>query len=1331
MATPQARAKVEQARQAWIRKLIDVSRRNNLLFFRDLKKGTLDLSNADVSLRAALMRGESVAVKALLPTEDPERLGAVVAEITKRALANREERGLDTLYLGFGTASWPQEDGARPTDAPVLLVPVTATVKGIDRQTASLQRSGDVQINAVLLFALKTQCSVDLSAEELVAVVLGDDPDEKFDLGPLFLRIRQACAGVRDFKLSDRCVLGNFSFQKMAIVKDLEELRGSLGAHELIAAVAGDTTAAASIGAGSETVDPKSLDRVLPEQEFLVLDADSSQQGVIWNVLGGHHGLIQGPPGTGKSQTIANLIAELTARGKRILFVAEKRAALEVVLERLRNAGLGHLALDLHGAELSRRDVMAQIAESLRIIRDSVLPDVDPLHARFVQVRSRLLQHVEALHTPRKPSGLSVYQMQGQRLRIPHDATVRVRWRGAELQRLTGERSAEIQDLLTEAASAPELFLRDPETPWATAELTRPEQVQDAFDRVSRCLHDILPSLRDAVGHLCAATRLPIPVTTRGITELVSQVESVNALTTTYSRNLFLEDLEVLAGDLAPGAQLLSSLWASMARPGYRAARQRIRELAGRKVAAKVALADVREANRLKKTWTKSGGVVPRPIEAVEKARGLLTRLHQDLDAVRKVLPTTPGEDVPIEILEDALRALDSTRHTALALPRLREIEGTLLESGVGPLLAEMKGTPPPPPLWPAAFRYGWLESCLEEALLQIPELASFKGRAHDQIAEEFRLLDRQRIALACQRVRRAHAEHAIAAMNANAEQEAIVRRESEKRKRHRPLRRLVQEAGPVLTVLRPCWLASPLSVSQLLPATRDLFDIVLFDEASQVLPEDAIPSLYRANQGVVAGDRHQLPPTTFFAVTADEAAEEEASLDETAGFESLLDVMAGFCVPWNLDWHYRSRDEALIAFSNAHIYADRLVTFPGAHGGPAVLSHVHVSQPPGIEGQEDSVAAEAETVVQLVLEHAATRPKETLGVIAMGIKHADRIDAALYKALQTRPELQEFFDASRRERFFVKNLERVQGDERDAIILSIGYGKDRTGRLLYRFGPLLSKGGERRLNVAITRARSRLTLVSSFTHLDMEPGRSSATGVELLRLYLEYAASGGQRLGEGRITSVPLNEFEQDVFDTLSGLGMPLTPQWGTSHYRIDLAARHRHEPGRFVLAIECDGASYHSAPTARDRDRLRQQHLIALGWRFHRIWSTDWFLRKQEEVARAIAAYEEAMKRADGPREPDPPAAPKVDPPTTVVTLDPPAPTRTERYPPIVHKPNITDYSRHEIDAVIRWVMEDGRLRTDDELVDEARNALGFERRGKRIESAIREAIHRTRRT
>jgi very-short-patch-repair endonuclease len=391
----------------------------------------------------------------------------------------------------------------------------------------------------------------------------------------------------------------------------------------------------------------------------------------------------------------------------------------------------------------------------------------------------------------------------------------------------------------------------------------------------------------------------------------------------------------------------------------------------------------------------------------------------------------------------------------------------------------------------------------------------------------------------------------------------------------------------------------------------------------------------------------------------------------------------------------------------------------------------VHVNQSNSIDGQEDSVAAEVERVVQLVLEHASERPNETLGVITMGIKHANRIDMALYQALQTRTELQGFFDQSVRERFFVKNLERVQGDERDAIILSIGYGKDHTGRLLYRFGPLLAKGGERRLNVAVTRARVRLTLVSSFSHFDMEPGRTKARGVELLRAYLEYASSGGTRV-EGAPTSVPLNAFEQDVFDTLSSRGMPLSPQWGASRYRIDLAARHRDEPGRFVLAIECDGASYHAAPTARDRDRLRQEHLEALGWRFHRIWSTDWYLRKPDEVDRALAAYEAAMSHAKS----IPVAPPRITKPPDMPLPNGPANTGepflvNRGFPPVAKKGNIREYSRHEIDLVINWVLSDGRLRTDEELVDEARVALGFERRGKRIEKVIREAIERTRRS
>ena len=282
----------------------------------------------------------------------------------------------------------------------------------------------------------------------------------------------------------------------------------------------------------------------------------------------------------------------------------------------------------------------------------------------------------------------------------------------------------------------------------------------------------------------------------------------------------------------------------------------------------------------------------------------------------------------------------------------------------------------------------------------------------------------------------------------------------------------------------------------------------------------------------------------------------------------------------------------------------------------------------PGEVGSETSAAAEVNKVIELILDHAAKRPDKSLGVIAMGIKHAERIQEGLRAALHERQEeFAEFFDESRPEPFFVKNLERVQGDERDAIILSVGYGKNADGRLLYRFGPLNMEGGERRLNVAVTRAKERMTLVSAFTHHDMDPDRSQARGVELLRAYLEYCASNGAQLGQQAASIPKLNPFEVDVRDSLTRAGIPLVAQYGASGYRIDFAAKHPTQPGRMVLAIECDGAAYHSSVSARDRDRLRQEHLERLGWRFHRIWSQDWFTDKQSEIGRATRAYETAV--------------------------------------------------------------------------------------------------------
>jgi very-short-patch-repair endonuclease len=315
------------------------------------------------------------------------------------------------------------------------------------------------------------------------------------------------------------------------------------------------------------------------------------------------------------------------------------------------------------------------------------------------------------------------------------------------------------------------------------------------------------------------------------------------------------------------------------------------------------------------------------------------------------------------------------------------------------------------------------------------------------------------------------------------------------------------------------------------------------------------------------------------------------------------------------------------------------------------------------------------------------------------------------------RPDLDAFFDQSTFERFFVKNLERVQGDERDAIILTIGYGKDERGRLPYRFGPLLQQGGERRLNVAITRARKRMTVVSAFSHHEMDPGRSTARGVELLRSYLEYAAQGGQTWVGERPEPV-LDTLQADIRGALEGAGVEVAPQWGASRNRIDFAAESPEDETRFLLAIETDGPSYRSAATARDRDRTREQVLEGLGWRFHRIWTTDWFMRRDEEMARLVSDFRAA---ADPPA---PATLPVAGPSAPAVEAASSGPARGPR-PRIGRRGSIEDYTMRDLVSMVAWLQSDGQLRTDEELVDELVDQLGFSRRGPRIEAALRAAV------
>jgi very-short-patch-repair endonuclease len=333
-----------------------------------------------------------------------------------------------------------------------------------------------------------------------------------------------------------------------------------------------------------------------------------------------------------------------------------------------------------------------------------------------------------------------------------------------------------------------------------------------------------------------------------------------------------------------------------------------------------------------------------------------------------------------------------------------------------------------------------------------------------------------------------------------------------------------------------------------------------------------------------------------------------------------------------------------------------------------------------------------------------------SLGVITMGTPHKNRVEEALLAARAFRPELDEFFArAATREPFFVKNLERVQGDERDAIILSIGYGKGTDGMMRYNFGPVNKPGGERRLNVAITRAKNALTLVSTFTGDEMDESKCRTTGMAMMRRYTLFAARGGE-LDRTSLAAAEINPFEQDILDALTKRGMNLEAQYGVSGYRIDFVARNPTNLARFALAIECDGASYHSAESARDRDRLRQEHLERLGWRFHRIWSTEWWRNKPAEVERAWAALEAAVADADTAQPVT--AVPLADNAARKVELPvrPPRPTIRTGLP-------IDAYSATDILRVIDWVASDGMLRSREEMLREVMRFLGFNRRGARI--------------
>ncbi|MBI3946754.1 MAG: DUF3320 domain-containing protein [Armatimonadetes bacterium] len=648
---------------------------------------------------------------------------------------------------------------------------------------------------------------------------------------------------------------------------------------------------------------------------------------------------------------------------------------------------------------------------------------------------------------------------------------------------------------------------------------------------------------------------------------------------------------------------------------------------------------------------------------AYQDACRWLQEIEEGFEPPGPVFEGEPLRILPLDALAKATNALLERVDDLQAWVDLQERRQQIAQSGLAELnsfLAQAEDCPPLASSLVRAFQKALSQSWVNAVFQEDPALGEFRGQHHEQLIDSFRRIDRQLVGMAAERViERCNARRPASTFLTTADNEvSVLRREAAKKRRHLPIRHLFERIPNLLLRIKPCLLMSPLSVSQFVPPDRLEFDLVIFDEASQIFTEDAVCAIYRGRQLIVAGDSKQLPPTDFFKSLDDGDEPDDETADElsSADFTSVLDE-CGTVLPLVpnpcLKWHYRSRHEALIAFSNHQFYGDRLITFPSARSSDRTLGVSFVHVPDGVydRGGKRDNRPEAEVVADLVFEHFRSYPRKSLGVIAFSQAQMVAIEEEIERRRREDPGFERFFDGDRLEGFFVKNLENVQGDERDVIVFSVGYGKDRRGQMTMGFGPLNRDGGERRLNVAVTRAREKVILVSSIRSSDLRVDESTRAGVLNLSHYLDYAERGYSALemlnpvGSGESES-PL---EEKVAHEIRAMGYEVAHQVGCSGYRIDLGVIDPAKPGRFLLGVECDGATYHSAATARDRDRLRQQVLESLSWRIHRVWSPDWTARKGIEVRRLRQAIQDAQRQdpilanyeADSPEASTPPSA------------------------------------------------------------------------------------------
>lgn len=1370
----------------WKAKLLDLTLRNRLLNFKT-SKSTLQLVAPDLgALEDGLADGAEFQIKPLpglmegtdprvaqvhsarsgrSPLDDMARdsLGnkTLIAKVSADALdgnllslhtaarTGMEEGGANTLYLALGLLRWTEAEKAEAVHlAPILLVPVSLSRQSVRSGYKLTRHDDETIINPTLLQLLKSAFEINIAGLEVV-----HSDDKGVDVPRILQAFRLATRELPKWEVREEAHIGIFSFTKYLMWKDLqdrtEQLKGNRVVKHLIE------------NPGQAFPDDRALDgserqqrlddAYRPQDIRAPMLSDSSQFEAICAVDSGRDLVLEGPPGTGKSQTITNIIANCLAKGKTVLFVAEKVAALEVVHRRLSDVGLAPFCLELHSSKTKKSEVLAQLGKALEVSGARTAEEWDREAERLATLRSELNNLVDTLHHEHA-NGLNVFSAIGTCISHVGEPASAMPWADANTHsRADLEKLRETARRITALGQALKTFHDHPlrllsQSAWSTA---WQDALETAIAEVSAAAAELKAktepwaillgqapsgqsietfSALDALADLVlAAPKVPSQLAAHAHDSVVRtkvqalvrhgrvrqehwelvgdgwspQLAKLNAtelqgqwhqaanswwpkswfdkrgvlaklaavrvdgkpptaqaleaaflpLTTVNEEDLILRGMhaeaEVLLEDAYSGVQ---TDWSAVEAHGVWA--KNFADAVTRAAGSDVALADAMRAtltslvggNRV--MLSPLGTVGQRLIAYRDAHREFKNKIAQ-LVELAKPTESLVGEtfaDGAIERLLSHLSGWSQARRGLQQWCVWRGVREEAISLGLQGLVASLEAGQVGIDSVANHFEYSYRSWWLKRTVDNDAQLRSFSSSDHERKIREFRDADTrfQRLTqdyIAATLSGRVPSSTSIA-IGAESEMGKL-RRELQKQRRHMPVRQLMQGLPTLLPKLKPCLLMSPLSVAQYLAAGHSQFDVVVFDEASQIAVWDAVGVIARGKQLVVVGDPKQLPPTNFFGRSTDDGdGTDEQQIED---LESILNECLGAGMNrLTLKWHYRSRHESLIAFSNVRYYESELVTFPSPVTDDVAVRFVPVA---GVydRGGSRTNRAEAEAIVDAIEKHYLKEGSDglTMGVVTFNQTQQSLI-ATLLEARRTKnARLDKLLSQKVSEELFIKNLENVQGDERDIILFSITYGPDAAGKVTMNFGPLNGEGGHRRLNVAISRARHGVVIFSTLKPEQIDLARVRAAGVRDLKHYLEFAKRGPRALVEQSVPTglAPDSPFETAVIGLLRDKGWVVHPQVGCSGYRVDLGVVDPRAPGRYLLGVECDGATYHSAATARDRDRLRQHILEGLGWRIHRIWSTDWWLDSQRELEKLLGKLELLASSAEDPTEAAPP--------------------------------------------------------------------------------------------